>query len=88
MEEIYTVVGKCHGSFTDQATGNVIVYANLFVTAPFKEGKDNNNYHYEGEKCFTMKCTAMDVLKDVEVGQKVQLFFNQYKKVSYVVTAS
>lgn len=86
--EIYTVVGMSYGSFEDKQTGNGVFYAQLFVTAPFKAAKAGSDYHTKGDKCFVMKCVSPDVFANVEVGDEVQLFFNQYGKVSHIATAA
>lgn len=86
MNEIYTVTGKAFGSFKDEQTNKIISYVQLFATTPFNdEGREN--FHSEGCKACQFKVAAPEVLKDVKVGQKVLIFFNEYKKVSYVAPA-
>lgn len=84
MGDTYTVVGMSYGSFTDQNTNKEILYAKLFVTAPFKEAKDGSDYHTKGEKALDFSCVAPDVFANIEVGDEVELFFNQYKKVAVI----
>lgn len=86
MSEIYTVTGKAFGSFVDEQSGKIIGYTQLFATVPFGDAT-RENYHSEGSKACQFKVSAPEVLKDVKVGQKVLIFFNEYKKVSYVAPA-
>ena len=84
MEDTYTVVGMCHGSFSDKQTGNLVRYANLFATALFNKPAEGSDYHTEGVKAFTFKCDAPDVWAQVTVGDEGELFFNKYGKVTYI----
>lgn len=84
MEDIYTVVGMSHGSFTDQTTNKEIRYAKLFATAAFTDAREGSDYHTKGEKAFSFSCVAPDVFANIEVGDEVELYFNQYKKVAVI----
>lgn len=86
MNEIYTVTGKAFGSFKDEQTNKIIGYTQLFATTPFPS-EQRDNFHGEGLKACQFKVADPDVLKDVKVGQRVLVFFNEYKKVSYVAPA-
>lgn len=87
MNPIYTVVGKAHGSFEDEKTKKLVRYWQLFTTTPF-DGEDKGDYHGEGLRTDKFSVTEPEVIKDVKVGQKVRIFFNQHKKVNYVAPVS
>ncbi len=87
MQEVYKVVGYNYGRFTDNR-GKEVVFANLFVEFPFKEG--SGEYNFGGVKCAVMKCTDSKLLQNADslIGEDVYLFFNQYGKVSYISLAA
>lgn len=82
MNETYIIVGAHWGTFTAKDTGEVRGYAVLFCKAPFKESREGGNYHSMGEKTFQFKCLDYGVIKALQPGDEVELYFNQYEKVT------
>lgn len=86
-QRVYTVVGMSYGSFVDKEDGRGVRYANIQVTSPFEEARPGRDFHAQGAKCESKKCVSPEVFADVEVGDTVQLFFNDKDKVSLIVSA-
>lgn len=79
--DVYTVVGKRKGTFTDQKSGEVISYAKLYVTLPFSE---QTNTSSEGVMCQEVKVKP-EICDTVKVNSKVNIFYNRYAHVEGVV---
>lgn len=81
-EQVYQVTGYQYGNFKANDGSNV-KYCNLFCISPIT-GEETVDFHFAGHKAYVFKCASSDVLKDVNVQDKVKLFFNQYQKVCLI----
>lgn len=81
-QEVFTVVGYQHGSF-ESKTGDNVPYANLFVLQDMA-GEQNDKYHFCGAKALKVPCVDSAVLSDVKLGNRVNLYFDSKKRVTFV----
>ena len=81
-ENVYQVVGFQNGTFQTQ-DGQLRDYCNLYCLAPFN-GAESDHYHFKGLKAHVFKVQSAEVVKDLKPKDHVQLFFNQYQRVSMV----
>lgn len=75
MENIYEVVGKKIGEFEDKETKQKISFGKLFCNTV--NCQENG---VEGEKTETFSVKP-ELLKTVEIGDRVKVFFNRFGKV-------
>lgn len=72
----YQVIGKEHLDYTSKKTGKLVTGYNLHMT-------------YEKDNCDGLatvnEFVSDDIGEDVEVSDKVQLFYNKYGKVTKIV---
>lgn len=73
MTEVKKVVGTYSGEFVDESTGELIKWFHLYVNYP----KDNVN----GLAVMICKCLNETVLNGVLIGDYVELYYNEKKKV-------
>lgn len=78
---MYRILGKGKGEFKDQRTGNTISYCNIFVAYPGPA--EVGGGEFIGEKAEKFKC-APDVYPLVEIGENVELYFNQRGVVTHI----
>ena len=67
-----TVIGKRTGSFRDQKTGENVTFGKLYVVY--------NAKNVEGQVAEAISVKP-DLLKDIPVGEDVELFYNKYGRV-------
>lgn len=82
MAEQYIFVGCAQGRFATD-NGAKQEFANMFVVAPVSEYV-SEDYYAEGYKAEKLKCVSADVWKGLKPGDRVCLFFDSRKRVSYV----
>lgn len=81
----YVYVGNARGNFD---TGRVgpdgqpvkTAYANIYVLTPTSDF-ESEDYKGFGLKAEKFKCISTDVWKDIQIGEHVQLFFDDKKRV-------
>ncbi len=76
-------VGYRYGRFTDDKTGEIKDYCQVFVLEDFA-GNQSNDYHYEGKAAVKYSCVSPEVFKDIKVNSKVRCFFDSLKKISFM----
>lgn len=79
----YVFVGWVAGQFENDK-GEKVPYANMFVLAPVST-YESEDYKAFGLKAEKKKCLFPEVWKDLEIGNRVKLFFDDKKRV--VMTA-
>lgn len=67
-----TVIGKRTGSFRDHQTGQEIIFGKLYVVY------DAKNVEGQVAEAISVK---PDLLKDIPVGEEVELSYNKYGRV-------
>ena len=80
MGEGYIFVGWAAGQFENDK-GVMQPYANMYVISPVSDYV-SDDYKAEGYKAEKLKCVSPEVWKDLEPGEKVQLFFDSKKRVA------
>lgn len=91
----YTYVGHASGKFD---TGRMIVgngqnvsekqpYANIYVLQPVSSFQ-SEDYQGFGLKAQKLKCISPDVWANLELGEQVQLFFDDKKRVQMAVSVA
>ncbi len=84
MEQtVYTFCGYVYGSFTAEKTGELINYCNMYVISPIS-GRESDDRHFGGYQAEKFKCVSPDVFKDIEPQSKVNLYFDQRGRVTFV----
>lgn len=79
----YVYVGNAYGRFEDQR-GAMQPYAHIFVLSPVSS-YESDDYHATGFKAEKFKCAGPDVWKDIKIGDRVKLFFDDKKRVVMAV---
>ena len=79
----YVYVGNAYGNFEDQS-GKIMPFANIFVLSPVSS-YESNDYHATGFKAEKLKCSSHDVWKDLQIGDRVKLYFDDKKRVVLAV---
>lgn len=79
----YVYVGNAYGNFEDQR-GQMQPYAHIFVVSPVSS-YESNDYHASGFKAEKVKCLNRDVWKNLKIGDRVKLFFDDKKRVVMAV---
>ena len=69
----YVFVGWAEGQFKTE-DGRMMLYANMFVLAPVST-YESEDYKAFGMKADKNKCLSPEVWKDLEIGDRVKLFF-------------
>ena len=75
----YTFVGWAAGQFENDK-GEKMPYANMFVLSPVST-YESAEYKAFGMKAEKKKCLSPDVWKDLEIGSRVKLFFDDKQRV-------
>ena len=75
-------VGFQFGQFENDQ-GVMQDYCSIFVLEDFN-GVESNAYHFSGQKAVKYGCVNPSVWKDVQIGQRVRVFFDSRKKVSFM----
>lgn len=83
-EKYYIFVGCAEGRFEIQDgpdKGKMRDYANMYVLTPVSDYK-SDDYKAAGFKAEKLTCLSLDVWKDLTVGEKCSLYFNDKKQVA------
>lgn len=75
----YVFVGWAAGRFQNDQ-GQMTSYANMFVLSPVSSYKSEDYIAY-GLKAEKKKCLSPEVWKDLEIGSRVKLFFDDKQRV-------
>ena len=75
----YVFVGWAAGRFENDK-GEKTPYANMFVLSPVST-YESEDYKAFGMKAEKKKCLSPDVWKDLEIGSRVKLFFDDKQRV-------
>lgn len=79
----YIFVGCAHGRFDAQDNNGGTVkkdYANMYVLSLVSD-YCSEDYHAYGFKAEKKSCVSPDVWKDLQIGDRVRLFFDDKKRV-------
>ena len=79
----YIYVGSAYGTFTGE-NGRPVNYCNLFVLRPMQPDANRGSYG-DGWRAEKLRCESQNVIKGFEVGDEVQLYFDQYGRVTECV---
>ncbi len=75
----YVFVGWAEGQFQTE-DGRKMPYANMFVLSPVST-YESEDYKAYGMKADKKKCLSPEVWKDLEIGSRVRLFFDDKQRV-------
>lgn len=75
----YVFVGWAEGQFKTE-DGRMMPYANMFVLSPVSS-YESDDYKACGMKAEKKKCLSPEVWKDLEIGSRVRLFFDDKQRV-------
>ena len=75
----YVFVGWAAGRFENDR-GEKVPYANMFVLSP-ASSYESDDYKACGMKAEKKKCLSPEVWKDLEIGSRVKLFFDDKQRV-------
>ena len=80
--EGYVFLGAAQGQFTPEGSqpGEKRDYFHMFVVSPVS-GWSSDDYKAFGFKAEKKKCVSADVWKELNVGDRVKLFFDDRKRV-------
>lgn len=83
----YIFVGCAYGRFDAQDAGGTLKkdYANMYVLSPVSD-YTSDDYHAAGFKAEKKRCISPDVWKDLQIGERVRLFFDDKKRVVMVTS--
>lgn len=76
----YVFVGYAEGQFQPENGGDKRPYYNMYVLTPVS-GYESEDYKAFGMKADKKKCLSSDVWKDLEIGSRVKLFFDDKQRV-------
>lgn len=79
----YVYVGNAYGNF-EASTGEKQPFANIFVVSPVST-YESADYHAAGWKAGKLKCVDPGVWKDLQIGDRVKLFFDDKQRVVMAV---
>lgn len=82
----YKIVGWAKGRFEDE-TGKMKDYASLYVTYPVSN-YTSDDYEAMGMKAEKMKCVSAGVFSKVNIGDQVELYFDEKKRVNLIMPIS
>lgn len=74
-------VGYRYGRFTDEKSGEIKDYCQVFVLEDFA-GNHTKDYCFEGKAAVKYSCVSPEVFKDIPINSKVRCFFDSRKKIS------
>lgn len=76
----YVFVGWACGRYEDRRSQEMKPFANMFVISPSSDyvSDDYEAYGFKAEK---KKCISPDVWKDLQIGDRVKLFFDDKQRV-------
>lgn len=80
--EVKIFVGYRYGRFTDEKSGEIKDYCQVFVLEEFA-GNQTKDYCFDGMAAVKYSCVSPDVFKDIPINSKVRCFFDSRKKISY-----
>lgn len=80
MEE-YKFVGAQWGKFTPEGESRSRAYCNIFVLRHFA-GNETNDRCFIGNRAEKLKCLDPGVFSGIEPGKTVNIWFDQYGRVS------
>lgn len=76
----YVFTGYAMGNFEPQDGGEKKPYYNMYVLSPVSDYQ-SDDYQGFGFKAEKKRCVSADVWKDLDVGSKVRLFFDDKQRV-------
>lgn len=79
----YVYVGNAYGNF-EADNGSKQPFANMFVVSPVSS-YESEDYHASGWKAEKLKAVDKSVWKDLQIGDRVKLFFDDKKRVVMAV---
>ena len=79
----YVYVGNAYGNFTNES-GQTQPYANMYCVSPVST-YESDDYHATGWKAEKLKAVDKSVWKDLQIGDRVKLFFDDKKRVVMAV---
>ena len=79
-------VGYGYGRFENDK-GEMQDYCNAFVLEDFA-GSENSDYHFGGQKAVKYRCVNPEVFKGIEIGSKVQCYFDSKKRISFMLAVT
>lgn len=80
----YVFVGCASGQFTPQGSSEPVAFANMYVLSPVSNFS-SEDYEAQGFKAEKVKCLSPDVFKDLQIGDRVKLFFDDKRRVQLAV---
>jgi len=87
-EKYYIFVGCAVGRFEIQDgpdKGKMRDYANMYVITPVSDYR-SDDYQASGFKAEKLSCVSPEVWKDLTVGEKCNLYFNDKKQVAFATS--
>lgn len=82
----YKIVGWAKGRF-EKDNGGTQEYSHLFVTYPVSD-YTSDDYEAMGMKAEKLKCASADVFSQVNIGDQVELYFDDKKRVNLIMPVS
>lgn len=79
----YIYVGEAHGRFTTE-DGELKEYNNIYVLSPASDYK-TDDYSASGLKAEKKSCVGNVLPSDVQVGDRIRLFFDDRKRVQMIM---
>lgn len=79
-------VGYGYGRFKNE-DGVMQDYCNAFVLEDFN-GTENSDYHFAGQKAVKYRCISPDVWKDIQIGSKVQCYFDSKNRITLMIAVT
>lgn len=76
----YVFTGYATGNFEPQDGGEKKPYYNMYVLSPVSTFQ-SENYQGFGYKAEKKRCVSADVWRDLDIGSKVRLFFDDKQRV-------
>lgn len=74
-------VGYQYGTFKAD-NGDRVEFCSVFVLEDF--GEETADYHFKGQKASKYKCVKPDVWAGINIGDKVECFFDSKHRISYM----
>ena len=76
----YVYVGHASGYFTSQGKSESVPYANMYVLSPVSDFS-SDNYAAYGFKAEKKKCQDATIWENLQIGDRVKLFFDDRGRV-------
>ena len=83
----YTYVGNAQGFFQPDGGGEKMAYFNMYVISPVSSFS-SEDYAGHGFKAEKFKCTSAEVWANLQIGEQVNLFFDNRKRVQMAVSVA